>query len=181
MTIEKLDPNPALIAVDLQAPMPTWWCATPGSCSPAATSPTPPTRSASQPTARYRRIAARTLDRGRPLLQTALHEFGRLSDVGPFAGPLVLTPVKPTAIYTDDSVGLLMGQPGPRAAHAAELNAAERPDAAETVLNQARRRATPTLIEVLHRYPPAQDGSNRTARLMKSLDSMLRELGTASR
>lgn len=68
-----------------------------------------------------------------------------------------------------------------RAAHAAELNAAGRSDVAEAVLDRARRRATPTLIEVLSRYPPAQEGSSRTARLMKSLDSTLRKLGTAAR
>lgn len=67
-------------------------------------------------TARYRRhrnAAARTLDQDRPLLQTALHELGRLSDVGPFTGPLAWTPVEPAALYTDDSVRLLIGQGRP--------------------------------------------------------------------
>ena len=62
---------------------------------------------------RYRTTATRTLDQDRPLLQTALHELGRLTDADPFAGPLAWTPVEPAAIYTDESVRLLMGQPGP--------------------------------------------------------------------
>ena len=63
---------------------------------------------------RYRTTAARTLDQDRPLLHVAQHELGRLSDAGPFTGPLVWTPVEPTALYTDDDVRLIMGQPGPR-------------------------------------------------------------------
>lgn len=58
----------------------------------------------------YRATAFATLDHDRPLLQTTLHELGRLSGVGPFPGPLVWTPVEPTALYTDDNVRLLIGQ-----------------------------------------------------------------------
>ena len=61
---------------------------------------------------RYRTITAKTLEQDRPLLQTALHELARLADAGPFTGPLVWTPVEPTALYTDDNVRLLMGQIG---------------------------------------------------------------------
>ena len=67
----------------------------------------------------YRATAAASLDHDRPLLQTALHELSRLSDTGPFTGPLVWTPVEPTAPYTDESVRLLVGQPGSPQATAA--------------------------------------------------------------
>lgn len=60
----------------------------------------------------YRATAVATLDHDRPLLQTALHELSRLSDVGPFAGPLAWTPVEQTPLYVDESVRLLMSQPG---------------------------------------------------------------------
>ena len=65
----------------------------------------------------YRATAVATLDRDRPLLQTALHKLSRLTDAdpitSPFTGPLVWTPVEPTPLYTDESVRLLAGQPGP--------------------------------------------------------------------
>ena len=61
----------------------------------------------------YRATAVATLDHDRPLLQTALHELSRLSTLGPFTGPLTWTPVEPVALYADDDVRLLMGQPGP--------------------------------------------------------------------
>ena len=60
---------------------------------------------------RYRATAACTLDQDRPLLQTALYELGRLTETGPYTGPLVWAPVEPTALYTDESVRLLIGQP----------------------------------------------------------------------
>ena len=61
----------------------------------------------------YRATAFATLDHDRPLLQTALHELSRLSALGPFIGPLTWTPVEPVALYADDDVRLLIGQPGP--------------------------------------------------------------------
>ena len=67
----------------------------------------------------YRATAVATLDHDRPLLQTALHELGRLSEVGPYTGPLAWTPVEPTPLYVDESVRLLMNQPGPPGAAAA--------------------------------------------------------------
>ena len=63
---------------------------------------------------RYRTTAAGTLDRNRALLQTAHHELGRLTADGPLTGPLMWTPVEPAAIYADDSVRLLIGQPSPQ-------------------------------------------------------------------
>ena len=67
----------------------------------------------------YRASAVATLDHDRPLLQTALHELSRLSNVGPFTGPLAWTPVEPTPLYADESVRLLISQPGPPGAAAA--------------------------------------------------------------
>ena len=63
------------------------------------------------------------------------------------------------------------------AAHAAcalELADDGDADAAERCLDAARRRATPELIRVLARYPPAPTGGNRVAALMKALDTTLR-------
>ncbi len=68
-----------------------------------------------------------------------------------------------------------------RAAEAAELEAAGRPEAAEAVLERALLRATPVLLDILHRYPPAINGRSRTAHLMKALDTALRNLTVESR
>jgi len=68
-----------------------------------------------------------------------------------------------------------------RAARAAELDAGEHAGIAEAVLERARRRATPVLVEVLRRYPPAGVGRSRVAQLMTSLDVTLRELRPTSR
>ena len=61
-----------------------------------------------------------------------------------------------------------------RAAAAAELEAGGQAEAAAAVLERARLHATPVLIDVLHRYPPAISGRSRTAHLMKALDTALR-------
>lgn len=63
-----------------------------------------------------------------------------------------------------------------RAAHAAELDDSDQAGVAEAVLERARRRATPVLIDVLRRYPPAPAGQNRVAKLMTTLDGSLRKL-----
>ena len=60
------------------------------------------------------------------------------------------------------------------AARIAELEAGDDPAVGETVIEQARRRATPTLVAVLSRYPPAPTGKNRVAQLMSKLDASLR-------
>lgn len=62
------------------------------------------------------------------------------------------------------------------AAHAAaatELVAGD-PRAATAYIERAAARATPILIDVLRRYPPAVAGRTRVAVLMKLLDSRLR-------
>jgi hypothetical protein len=63
------------------------------------------------------------------------------------------------------------------AASAARIEelAADDPAVADAVLERSRRRATPVLIDVLRRYPPAPGGSSRIARLMSTLDGRLRQ------
>nr|WP_233197133.1 hypothetical protein [Cryobacterium sp. N21] len=60
------------------------------------------------------------------------------------------------------------------AARAAELSAGDDPAEGETLIERARRRATPALIDVLSRYPLAPAGKSRVAYLMKALDTSLR-------
>lgn len=60
------------------------------------------------------------------------------------------------------------------AARAAELRAGDDPVVGDAVIQQARQRATPVLIDVLGRYPPAPTAKSRVAHLMKALDSALR-------
>lgn len=60
------------------------------------------------------------------------------------------------------------------AARAAELRAGDDPDVGDTLIEQARERATPLLVDVLHRYPRAPTGKHRVAELVTTLDSTLR-------
>lgn len=60
------------------------------------------------------------------------------------------------------------------AAHAAELSAGNSPNVASALIEQARSRATPMVIEVLRRYPLAPVGTSRVAHLMTNLDHSLR-------
>lgn len=59
------------------------------------------------------------------------------------------------------------------AARIAELTTDD-PGAGDAVLEQARQRATPVLVDVLRRYPPAPDTRGRVGRLMSVLDRSLR-------
>jgi hypothetical protein len=61
------------------------------------------------------------------------------------------------------------------AARVAELAAAGDPAIGEALVERSRRRATPVLIDVLRRYPPATGGRSRVAQLMSALDRALRE------
>lgn len=63
------------------------------------------------------------------------------------------------------------------AARVAELNAGDDPDVGLEAIEEARRRATPVLIDVLRRYPDAPAGKNRVAQLMSLLDASLRGSG----
>ncbi|WP_273736005.1 putative immunity protein [Mycolicibacterium septicum] len=58
-------------------------------------------------------------------------------------------------------------------ARIAEINSGD-PAAGDMVLQRVRQRATPVLIDVLRRYPPAPAGPNRVAQLMATLDGALR-------
>ncbi|MEU0688030.1 putative immunity protein [Streptomyces uncialis] len=60
------------------------------------------------------------------------------------------------------------------AARVAELNAGDDPAVGNTLIEQAGRRATPVLVDVLSRYPLAPTGKNRVAHLMSTLDASLR-------
>jgi len=60
------------------------------------------------------------------------------------------------------------------AARIAELNNGGDPDAADRLIERARQRATPELVQVLGRYPSPAAGKSRVAQLMSTLDSALR-------
>ncbi|QPP06087.1 exonuclease SbcC [Streptomyces bathyalis] len=60
------------------------------------------------------------------------------------------------------------------AARVAELRAGDDPDVGDKFLEQAGRRASPVLIDVLGRYPLAPTGKGRVAHLMSTLDAYLR-------
>ncbi|MFD7491201.1 putative immunity protein [Streptomyces sp. NPDC059832] len=61
------------------------------------------------------------------------------------------------------------------AARIGEMEAGGDPAIGHALLERSRQRATPVLIDVLCRYPPAPGGSNRVARLMSTLDHSLRQ------
>ena len=67
------------------------------------------------------------------------------------------------------------------AARAAELARGDDPVVAEYVITAAAKRATPTVRDVLSRYPRAPKGRSRVAVLMQRLDSMLRDAPPARR
>lgn len=46
----------------------------------------------------------------------------------------------------------------------------------QAVINDAVARASPLLVDVLRRYPPAPEGTNRVGLLMQALDDKLRRL-----
>lgn len=60
------------------------------------------------------------------------------------------------------------------AARAVEVRAAGDPDVGAASIEEARQRATPTLIDVLSRYPHVTGGRSRVAQLMHQLDRSLR-------
>ncbi|RCK68509.1 exonuclease SbcC [Desertihabitans brevis] len=61
------------------------------------------------------------------------------------------------------------------AARVAEIEAGEDAAAADRAVERWRERAPAVLVDVLRRYPPAPAGRNRVARLVSTLDSVLRE------
>lgn len=60
------------------------------------------------------------------------------------------------------------------AARIAEID--DGPQTRDDSLRLARERATPVLLDVLRRYPPAPTGGSRVAQLMATLDDALRAL-----
>ncbi|NJP99936.1 putative immunity protein [Streptomyces zingiberis] len=62
------------------------------------------------------------------------------------------------------------------AARVGELAAGGDPDVGLGLVAEARRRATPVLVDVLRRYPPAPAGTGRDTQLMVALDASLRSL-----
>jgi hypothetical protein len=60
------------------------------------------------------------------------------------------------------------------AARAAELVAGDDRDVGTDRIEQARRRATPTVVDVLSRYPAAPPGGGRVGELLRDLDEVLR-------
>lgn len=59
-------------------------------------------------------------------------------------------------------------------AHIAELEAGGDTRASSAAIEEARGRATPTLIDVLRRYPTPAPGRSRDSQLMARLDALLR-------
>ncbi|MBR8742960.1 putative immunity protein [Nocardiopsis sp. MG754419] len=65
------------------------------------------------------------------------------------------------------------------AARVGELTAGEDPAVATALIERARDRATPVVVDVLRRYPRAPVGRQRVARLMVDLDAALRDSAPA--
>jgi hypothetical protein len=65
------------------------------------------------------------------------------------------------------------------AARAAELMAGNDRDVGADHVEQARRRATPAVVDVLSRYPAAPPGGGRVGELLRHLDEALREKSRA--
>lgn len=63
------------------------------------------------------------------------------------------------------------------AARAAELAHGDTPRVGDDRIEHAHRRATPVLLDVLGRYPPAPTSRSRVGQLMKTLDASLRTPG----
>jgi len=74
-------------------------------------------------------------------------------------------------------VGHILGAAA-HAVRAAELSEGDDPDVGAVRIEQAGQRATPVLITVLRRYPPAAGGKSRAAQLMTALDTSLRTPGS---
>ncbi|RKN51282.1 exonuclease SbcC [Micromonospora endolithica] len=66
------------------------------------------------------------------------------------------------------------------AARIGEIAAGGAAATADALLERSRQEATPALVGVLRRYPPAPGGSSRVARLMSTLDRALRETADRS-
>ena len=61
-----------------------------------------------------------------------------------------------------------------------QIEAGGDPTVADALLERSRQWATPALVDVLRRYPPATSGNSRLARLMSTLDNSLRQAADRS-
>jgi hypothetical protein len=61
-----------------------------------------------------------------------------------------------------------------------QIEAGGDPTVAGALLERSRQWATPGLVDVLRRYPPATTGTSRLARLMSTLDQSLRQAADRS-
>ncbi|MER7013660.1 putative immunity protein [Saccharopolyspora sp. NPDC000359] len=68
--------------------------------------------------------------------------------------------------------------PAAHAARAYELHADDAPAIAREHLEKARNLASPTVVSVLTRYPPAPGGRGRAGELVRILDTALRQATT---
>jgi hypothetical protein len=64
---------------------------------------------------------------------------------------------------------------GAYAARAAELQAGDDPAVGANHLHQAAERATPSVVDVLKRFPAAPTGGGRVGELIRMLDADLRD------
>ena len=78
-----------------------------------------------------------------------------------------------------DQVGHIL-RAAASAARIGELEAGGDPGIGDARLERSRQRATPVLIDVLRRYPPAKGGRSRVAQFMSGLDRALREAADRS-
>jgi hypothetical protein len=77
-------------------------------------------------------------------------------------------------IARDHQVGHIL-RAAANVARIAEIEAGEAAGVADRMIERARERATPVLIDILRRYPVARTGKGRAARLMSALDASLRD------
>lgn len=114
--------------------------------------------------------AAKRLARSAPSREGRDHEAARLAAraAGDAASTAYLHPIAKA-----HQVGHIL-RAAACAARIAELNADDDPAAGARAIEDATARATPTLVEVLSRYPAPPAGKNRVDQLMSALDTSLR-------
>lgn len=128
---------------------------------------------------------ARGGERGRALRDTAWAALKAAREAGPTAAADAARAAMSAAgaaylhpLADANQVKHILGAAA-HAARAAEL-AADDPAVGAEFLERARRRATPTIVEVLGRYPVAPTGGGRVGELVRDLDAALRSAHVAS-
>lgn len=119
------------------------------------------------PRTKHHRVAS--LDAHRAVKESST-EIARLAarSAGDAASAAYLHP-----IARADQVGHILRATA-SAARIAELQAGDDPASGARAIEEARERATPTLIDVLSRYPVAPAAKNRVSQLQAALDVSLR-------